>query len=146
MHLWEAKNYPNIPWKSGTVLLDTLCSIRRGGVEKSLLKIQSCQQWSSYIFEFYHNRAIGYQQIFKKNFISLCNLKNDITNDNLASMSPRSKTLVKKGSEHPLKVSLIVCCLGNNIRITGEKKKIHILFTYLIHLDMKMIPRKKKLG
>lgn len=128
MHLWEAKNYPKMPRKSGTVLLDTLCSIRRGGVEKSLLKIQSCQQqWSRHIFEFYHNRAIGYQQIFKKNFISLCNLKNYTTNDNLASMSPRSKTLVKKGSENPLN------CLGNNIRITGERKKLtfYLLISYI---------------
>lgn len=115
----KQKYYPNIPSKSGTVLLVTLCSIRRGGVEKSLLKIQSCQQWSRYIFEFYHNRAIGYQQIFK-NFFSICSLKNNSTNNHLASMSPRSKTLVKKDSEHPLKVPLVVCCLGNNIRITGD--------------------------
>ncbi len=94
------------------------------------------------MLEFYHNRAMGYQQIFHNNSISLCNLKNGTANDNLASMSPRSKTLVKKGSEHPLKVSLIVCCFGKNIRIIREKK-IYILFTYLIHLYMKMIPRKK---
>lgn len=43
----------------------------------------------------HHNRAICYQQILKSNIISFCNLKNDI-NNNLASMSPRSKTLVKR--------------------------------------------------
>lgn len=47
-------------------------------------------------------------------------------------MSPRSK----EDMELQLKVSLIACCLGNNIRITVGK--IHIF--YLMHLDIKTIP------